>query len=297
MCRMKQPSRVLIPTIAGALLITVIGWAWWTNAHQDLNKVFWDMLSNNLSTKGVTHISEQSGKQLDVAQYTQVTFGQKPKVHALTVFKQGKSTLATEQVSDATHNFVRYKQIDIPAKANEKRLDTKNILGKWAAFHSGDTVTGQVSNDLFKQSLLDILPMGDLAPKQRAEVIGAMHTQSLFTYNTNTVTKANVRGREVYLYAVKVKPDAYVRIMQQFESMVGAETYKHVKSTDLAKSQPLSVVMAIDARSHTLSQIYDVSTKRTERYEGFGIADTSPLPTANISTVELTQRLGELLQK
>jgi hypothetical protein len=123
-----------------------------------------------------------------------------------------------------------------------------------------------------------------------------MHTQSLFTYDTHLVKKTKLNGHQAYLYAVTIKPEAYVRVMQQFESLLGAKAYAGLQSADFAKSKPLSIVVSVDARSHTLSQLYDVSKQRTERYEGFGIADTVALPKADITTTELTQRLGQLLQ-
>jgi hypothetical protein len=292
---MGRGQRVLLVSTACLLVVAATGWLWWAQVRQNPNRIFWDMISNNLSTNGVTHISEQSGQGLEVSQYTQISFGQHPRVHALTVFKEGSSTLATEQISDAQHDFVRYQQIAIPSTS--KRLETKQVLGKWAKLQTGQTVTGQLTGGLFNQSLLDVLPIGNLSSQQRTEILRAMHAQSLFRYDSEAVKKVKVRGREVYLYAVTIKPDAYTRIMQQFEALIGADTYAKIKPDDLAKAKPLSIVISIDVRSHNLSQIYDVSRERTERYEGFGLTDTTPLPRATITTVELTQRLARLLQK
>lgn len=283
-------------SVACLLVLAAGGWLWWTHVRQDVTQVFWDMVSNNLSTKGVTHISEQKGQGLNVAQYTQITFNQQPRVHALTVFKQNGSTLATEQISDPKHDFVRYKQISLADKAKSEQLDTKSVLGKWAQLEPGQNAGGPATSGLYKQSLIDILPIANLESDQRAKLIQSMHDQSLFKYDPSEVKKEKVRGRESYLYAVTIKPETYVRIMQQFESMIGTSAYAGVKPADLAKAKPLSVVIAVDARSHTMSQIYDASRQRTERYEGFGVVDTTPLPKASISTIELTQRLGQLLQ-
>jgi hypothetical protein len=282
----------------GGLLVVVFGyWLWWTLIRQNPNRVFWDMVSNNLSTSGVTHISEQRAQGLAVSQYTQISFGEQPKVRALTVFTQNGNTLATEQVSDAQSDFVRYQQISLPHTNPGKKLHTETVLGKWAKLQAGQNLGQQATSGLFAQSILDILPMADLSPVQRSDMLRYIHDQSLFSYEAKSVKKETVRGRRVYIYAVTIKPDAYVRVMQRFEALLGANAYSSLKASDYARQKGLSVVIAVDARSHALSQIYDVARQKTERYEGFGIADTARMPKADITTAQLTQRLAQLLQQ
>jgi hypothetical protein len=294
---MTKQERIGVIGIGGILLLGLCSWLWWTNIRQNPNRVFWDMVSNNLATTGVTHISEQNAQGLSVSQYTQLSFGQHPKARALTVFKQNGNTLSTEQVSDSGADFVRYQQISLPHSNSKKKLNTGAVLGKWAKLQAGQNLGQQATSGLFQQSLLDILPIGNLSPEVRADMLRSMHQQGLFSYDVKLVKKDKVHGESVYMYAVSIKPDAYIRVMQQFESLVGASAYKSIKATDYKGQKPLSIVVAIDARSHDLSQVYDVARQRTERYEGFGIADTTPMPTASITTTQLTQRLAQLLQQ
>jgi len=294
---MTRRERTGAISIGGVLLVILCSWLWWTNIRQNPNRVFWDMISNNLSTEGVTHISEQQAQGLSVAQYTQLSFGQHPKARALTVFKQNGNTLSTEQVSDSNADFVRYQQISLPHSSSKKQLNTNTVLGKWAKLQAGQNLGQQATSGLFQQSLLDILPIANLSPQQRDDMVQYMHDQSLFTYDAKLVKKDKIQGKTVYMYAVSIKPDAYVRVMQKFESIVGASAYKSIKSTDYKGQKPLSIVVAVDARSHNLSQVYDVARQRTERYEGFGITDTTAMPTATITTTQLTQRLAQLLQQ
>jgi hypothetical protein len=282
---------------SAALLLVAAGsgWLWWSQVRQDPNRVFWDMVSNNLSTTGVTRETVQSGQGLTVSQYTQLSFTQHPTAHVLAVFKQGNSTLSTEEISDMHTDMVRYNQISIPAKSG-KSLNTAAVVGKWAQLGSGQSVGNQLTSGLFSQSLLDVLPMANLQPGQCNQLLATMRTQGLFTYDKSLVKKARLNGRESYLYAVSIKPAAYIRVMQQFERMIGATSYASLKPKDYARQKPISIVLAVDARSHLLAQSYEVAAQRTERYQGFGLTPGTPLPKATITTTQLTQRLGQLQQ-
>ena len=252
------------------------------------------MLANNLSTSGVTRTVVQQGQGLQVSQYTQISFGQYPTAHALTVFKQNGSTLATEQISNQHSDFVRYQQIQLANKTTVKAVDLSKILGKWAKLDTGQTVSGQLTSGLFDQSILGVLPMANLAPAQRAKVLQTIQDRHIFKYDPNDVKKTTIHGRQVYMYAVNIQTEAYIELMQQFETLMGGTAYASLVPSSYKNAKPISVVFSVDARSHQLSQLYESALKRTEEYQGFGIADATQLPTATITTTELTRQLGKL---
>jgi hypothetical protein len=214
----------------------------------------------------------------------------------MTVFKQNGNTLATEEISDASHDFVRYQQLDI--KKSSKKVNTGSVIGQWAQLQSGQSlVNGQLTSGLFNQSLLDILPIGNLSAAQRGQVLSAMRSQNMFQYNVHDVKKVQLDGRSAYLYAVSIRPAAYVRVMQQFEKLLGATAYTSLQPSSFAKAQPISVVVAVDTRSHNLSQIYETASKRVQRYQGFGAGQQLSLPKATLTTQQLTERLAGLEQQ
>jgi hypothetical protein len=286
----RERQRVYLVTTAIVLVVLALGGVWWNRVRQNPNRVFWDMLANNLSTSGVTRAVIQKGQGVEISQYTQLSFGGQPQAHALTVFSSKSSTLATEEISDQTHDFVRYQRIDLPGK----KLNAAGVLGKWAQLDSGQSVDTQLTSGLFNQSLIDVLPFANLSAADRGKLLGTMHDQQAFTYNKNLVKKTSLQGRQVYLYAVSIHPAAYIRIMQQFESLIGATTYASLRPSDAAKTKPIAIVVSVDARSHELSQLYQASVQRTTTYGGFGIVSQRPLPQATITTTELTRRLGQL---
>jgi hypothetical protein len=292
-----QQRRVELLVLAIALAVISGTWLWWVQVRQNPNRVFWNMISNNLSTSGATHVTLQSAEGLSVLQYTQLSFTQHPTAHALTIFKQNGNTLAAEQISSQEQDFVRYQQVNVPAKSGAA-LDVRSVVGKWAQLQSGQTVNNhhqlQLKSGLFDQSVLEVLPIGNLSATARKQLIRAMHDQQLFAYDSKKVKKADIKGRSNYLYQVSIKPDAYVRIMQQFESLAGGTAYRSLKAADYAHNAPISVVISVDARSHELAQVYEVSAQRAEVFQGFGITADVPLPKADITAAELAQRLSQL---
>jgi hypothetical protein len=292
---MKRVPRVLLIAAAAVLMMFCAGWLWWSQVRQDPNRVFWDMLSANLSTRGFTRSVIQQGNGLSVAQYTQLSFTQHPTAHALTIFKQNGNTLATEEISDRNSDFVRYQQIHVPSKIAGKSVNTSAVLGKWARLGTGQSVgVQQLTSGLYQQSLLDVLPMGNLSVADRNRLLTLMRERAIFSYDSKAVKQVKIDGRQVYVYTVSIKPEAYVTLMQQFEPLVGAKAYAALKASSVTHAKPISIVLSVDARSHTLSQLYEVSAGRTQRYQGFGITDTMQMPHATISTTELTRRLSQL---
>ncbi len=284
-----------VPLVVVALLILLGGGAtaWWSGVRQNHTRVFWDMVSNNLSTTGVTRTTLQSSGQLSILQYTQTHFVEHPTAHALTQFKTGKNTLATEEISDKKQDLVRYQKITIVDKAS---VDLSPVLGKWARLKDGQTVQGQLTSGLFSQSLLDILPIGNLQPTDRRQLVALMRSQDMFQLDDATFKKATIKGREEYLYSVKIKPDVYVLVMQRFESLIGATAYKSLHASNYAKGDPIAVVISVDARSHTLAQLYEVAPQKAVVYQGFGALASDPVPRASITTTQLTSRLAQLQQ-
>jgi hypothetical protein len=285
-------------SITGAVLLVVLssGSLWWTQAVQKPDRVFQDMLANNLSTNGVTRTVVQQGQGLQVTQYTQLSFGQQPTAHALTVFKQNRSMLATEQISSPQQDFVRYQQINVPSRTTGKPINASSVLGKWAQLRTGETVSGQLSSGLFDQSVLGVLPMANLAADKRAQLLQFIQSQKVFSYTNDDVKKTTQNGRPVFVYSVHIHTEAYIELMRRFELLMGGTAYASLSPASYKNAAPIAVELSVDARSHQLSQLYESSLKRTERYQGFGISDASKPPTATITTAELAQRLGALQQ-
>ena len=264
-------------------------------ARQNPTSAFNDMLATNLSTPGVTRVFTQSGSGLSVAQYTQLNFGAHPTARALTIFMQGSGSIATEQIGDQTHDFVRYQKIVTTAKnAAGKPIDASSVVGKWAALQANSAFSSSVTSGLFEQSLAGILPIANLQPADRTQILADMHNDQVFTFTAKNVKTVQLDGRKTYQYAVSIRPGAYIAMMQHFGKLVGAKGFDSLNPNDYAAAEAISATVWVDARSHELAQVEQGTGGRVERYVAFGVASNPSLPKATLTTTELAKRVTEL---
>lgn len=282
--------------LAGILVLVSIGYGvFYRVNHPDSQVVFWDMMSNNLSTPGVTRVVAQSGNGLSVSQYTQLSFGATPTVQSLTVFKQRGGSIVTQQISNRGNDFVRYKKIVTNQKtAAGKPVDVSSVVGKWARLTKDDALSSAVTSGLFDQSLLGIVPVANLQPEKRNELLTYMRQNDVFTFDAAKVKVTTVDGRRTYEYPVRIQPATYIALMQQFGKLVGATQYAGMDPAAYAGATAQTAVFSVDVASHQLSQINQSSSGHSEQYKGFGIISDVTLPKAELTTVELQKRITQL---
>lgn len=288
---MKRSWQIVI---AAAVLLVAVGWLGVRWQH-DPNRAFWDMLANNLATPGVTRVLQQTNQGLSVSQYTQLNFGAHPTAHALTVFTQNGGTIATEEISDASHDFVRYQKIVTPYKTTTgKPLDASGVVGKWARLDPGSKLGSTISSGLLEQSLFGILPIANLDSTNRAHLLDYMRTNDVFSYDAGKVKAATVDGHRVYEYKVSIKPAPYVALMQQFGKLVGAKQYDALDPNNYSRAAAIVVMAAVDTTSHQLVELEQTAGGQLEHYKAFGATTPAALPRATLTTSELEQRITDL---
>ena len=276
-------------------VVLVLGFGlWWLLVRSTPTTAFNDMLSSNLATPGVTRVLEQGGGQLKIAQYTQLQLGAQPTAHALTVFAQSGGVIATEQVSTQKEDFVRYQKIIATTKGTDgKPVNVSGVVGKWAKLANGDSLSASISAGLFDQALFGVMPIANLQPDTRKELVNLIKTSNVFSYDPSKVKTVTERGRKAYSYEVSIKPAPYVKLMQEFGELVGVRQYDDINANDYANSANILVTILVDARSHTLAEVQQ-GNGRTERYEAFGVMSQTELPKATLTTKQLTELLGKL---
>ncbi|HEY5141841.1 MAG TPA: hypothetical protein VIJ25_21360 [Methylococcales bacterium] len=277
------------------ILVLVCGGLWFRSFSSQPKRVFWDMMSNNLSTSGVTRVVSQNSNAMNVSQYMQLNLGVNPTAHSLTILKQGSGTIETEQISNRGNDFVRYKDIVIGQKAGAgKPIDVSSVVGKWARLGKDDALSSAVTSGLFDQSLLGIVPIANLQPEARNRLLTYMKDNDVFGFDAAAVKHTTLDGRRVYAYDISIQPAVYVALMQQFSELVGATQYSSLDPTSYAGAAAQKATFYVDVASHELSSISQTSSGHTETYKGFGIVSHTSLPKADFSTTELEKRITNL---
>lgn len=292
---MKRSHFASFGLLAGIAI--VIALVVYSSVRNQPDRVFMDMLRSNLSTSGVTRIITQQGQGLNVTQYNQLSLGAQPVAHALTVFKQNGGTLATEEISNQSSDYVRYQAINTTRKdANGKPLDVSQLVGKWARLETGSSLGNSLASGLFNQSLSGVLPVANLTSTDREKLMNTIQATKLFSYQSKDVKTTVINGQKAYEFDVAIQPGAYVTVMQQYGKLVGLHTYDTISPGVYAHAQPISLKLYVNAVSHQLMQTYQASTGRTEKYEGWGLSEASPPPKATLTASQLAARLAALGQ-
>ena len=275
-------------------VVLLAGWGIW-RWQQNPSRAFWDMIANNLSTPGVTRLVSQSSQGLEVSQYTQTNFGAQPSAHALTVFKQNGGSITTEEVSNKSHDLVRYQAIKTSKKgANGKPLNVSSVVGKWAELEPGSQFSSSVTSGLFDQSLLGVLPIANLGAADRSRLLTYMHDNVVFSFDASKVKRVTVRGHHAYQYNVQVQPAAYVGLMQQFGHLIGATSYDQIDPNEFSGASKIALTVSVDTFSHVLLEVDQPATGHKEQYEAFGATLQPAMPHATLTTAELEQRITDL---
>jgi hypothetical protein len=288
----------------GAVILIGSAWLWWTRLYLSPQRVFWDMFSTSLSTRGVSIETEQSTGQGTVKQTVQYELGPTNRAHSLTTLSQGATKVRTEIIGTKDADYTRYISIDTDQKnATGKAIDVSKVVGMWTKSDDAvQTETQSSGHQLLAQAALGIglpigsvpVPIGELPPKARAKLLEQIKNQGIYETSFQNVTKRTVNGRLQYVYDVKMQTILYVRLMKQFASQLGLHELDKVDPNAYQSTEPLQMRLVVDARSRQLTAVEREGTDYKQVYSGYGVVVDAPIPAKTISTNELQQRLQAL---
>ncbi len=295
-----KPFLASIPALYWLLIVSIVClfgalFAWWQVVYKNPANVWNGMLENNFSTSGFTHHTSSDSNGVTVKETAQTQLGAQNLVHSMTVLSQQTDTVKTEAINTPGASYVRYLQIKTSTKdPNGKPLDFSHALNIWA---KGD-LGGTGAQDTFAQTLFGILPMGNVPPVKRIEILQFMDKNTVFSINYDNVKKEKQGGRFVYIYNVQLVPQTYVQMLKLFGESVGlADRVAGLDPADYANASPTDLTVSVDVLSrHVKSVKYTAAADRNETYEGYGIQKHVNLPQKTIPITELSQRLSGQLQ-
>jgi hypothetical protein len=291
--------------VGGVLLLLVSGYLWWSRVYLSPQRVFWSMVSNSLSTKGVTMEMTQASGDNKLTQYVQMELGTTNKAHSLTSLKQGNTEVKTEVIGTPSADYTRYRSIKTDQKNSQgKPLDVSKVLGIWSkSDDTQQTDTQSSGHQLFAQSVLGIglpvgsvpVPIGEVSAGQRNALLREMKSENVYnvSFKSKDVKKERKNGKLVYTYDAKIQTILYVRIMKEFAKDLGLHELDSVDPNSYQSAAPLSVKLTVDAYSRELVGV-DSGQGFTQSYTGYGLPLNVEVPKNPISTQQLQDLLGQL---
>lgn len=277
----------------GALLLLLGVVLWWTKVSVDPKRVFWDTISNSMSTNGVTlHIDEKNTTAHD-SQAIQYSLGSTNQVHATRTVTQNGTTVKTESIGTDDKTFTRYTEVKTPKK--DMKLD--KVLNVWA-----DPTSNGATAQLLPQVALGLalplgavpVPIGYVNPDDRNAIIKTMQQRVLYQVDFNKAKKHSEKGRLLYDYNVSMQPQLYLDVLKVFAQKTGVKDLENIDTAQYANVGTIKVTLTIDAHSKTLVKVVDSEQGYTETYDGYGVQTNVEIPSSAISMAELQKRLSAL---
>lgn len=295
----KLPKRI-VALYAGSLVLLIIiaVFLWWQFVYQNPQRVFDDMLANNLETTSVTKQQKQGSGAQSVVQTVRMQLGGTNAADWLVKIKQANSNVTTESIGTPQVGYVRYLAASTKQKhTNGKGYDFSKLLNIWGKADPKDSKN--VLNQLFGQTLLDIStaplpPIGNLQPDDRQNVLQFTHDQSVFNADFDKVTTGTVDSRPVYVYPVSVKLEPYLRMMQAFARDSGLHQLDSLDPSQYRSAQPVKLTIKVDRWSHQLRQVQYDTAKFTQSYTDYGLELPIQIPEHTIPVSELQTKLQKL---
>lgn len=299
--RRNRRSRRLI-TIAIVIVVVVLGWTWWTKVFNSPSNVFNEMLERSLSSSSVVRHVRQAGENGQQDEYTQLIFGAQNLVHVKSTTSQlnqaGQTTkVVTESIGTPTDDYARYVSITSNQPAiNGKKPDYSSIENVWG---KAESVPGQTKGQYFNQAVFGIMPFGNLGPRERETLLNQIRKTGVYTTNYGQAKKQKDHGRSQYVYDVKIKPQAYVSMLQTFSKLTGMGDASGLDPAGYADAQAITLQFTVDVLSRQLVRITypgETANQHLEEYSGYGGLYNVQIPSKTISFTELQNRTQQLLQ-
>lgn len=284
-------EQIRLITLIVIMVVVIIGWLWWTRVYENPQTVFWGMFNNSLTTTAVTrHVTENAGGQ-KLNETVTLELGKNNIAEANTILSEGTSVVSTETIGTPLVDYTRYtaaKTKDLTATG--KPINFSSIIGIWSKSPTGGISTDPLDH-LFGQTLLGIVPMGNLPHKERAELISQMKTKKVFTTNFSKVKHEQINGRSVDIFQVSVAPVAYAQLLSVFAKDEGYNNVPELTASNYQGDAPLKVQFAINPASRQLVEISYLGSNHIEMYGDYGIEPVITIPKHTIPTSALEQKL------
>lgn len=259
------------------------------------------MLEQSLSTSGVSMSSMMKegaeGGEATLEQNIQYSLGAQNQAWSQTTLRQGGAVVSTEIIGTLSADYNRYSHITTERTSmTGGPLDVSSIVGVWAKTENQDN-----SSQLISQAILGLslplggipVPIGSLAPEQRANLLEQIRNEGVYESDFSSVKREKINGRLHYVYEVKIQSIPYVHMIQEFSKQIGIDDLKNL-DPNAYQGPPLTVQLTVDARSRQLVEVYLPDTDFRQKFSAYGVPVAVNLPEQTVSREELQGRLNQL---
>lgn len=289
-----RAQRTRIIWVGILLVISLLGLnAWYRSIYSDPRRVFSAMLENSLRTESVTKVISQGDDTQSLKQTVRLQTGVHHVAQSSTELSQtglANAQVTTESIGTPSSDFVRYVSIATDQKsASGADLDFSKVVGVWGKTPAG----GSTSGELYNESVLGVIPTGNLPADKRKEIIALAEKLDVYKVEYANVKRGTQNGRPTYQYTVKVLPAAYVELLKTYAAMSGLTHLADINPSSYENSDSIEFELTIDVLTRRLSSI-TYANGRKENYISYGSMPEVIPPSETVTVEELQSRLQEI---
>lgn len=260
----KAVKRYFLPFL-GATAVAFAAVFWYYKIYADPQKVFWGMVENNLSTKGLTKGSSQSTGSFEGSELYQISFN--PTVGVRNVrdvvdhTQQPPTHVTMEALGTANADYQHYILIDRPAAEGKKKADYSKVYNMWLS--SGEGNAQLISSQLFGPFLF-----GDFSQNLRSGMINDL--KKAYKVNFASSHKLNLNGRTTFAYDVEVGLHEYAKAAQKYARALGLGLADQIDPASYPADAKTNVTVYVDALSRQVRKL-EYRGNSSEDYQSYGV--------------------------
>lgn len=277
--------------ITALVILLVAVSAWWQQVYTSPRRVFWGMISNNLSTQSVTRSTTSGSTEAPALKQEQISFVPQMASRTLvTVAQKGANNtkVVSESVGTTINDYSRYLTIDTDQKgAKGAPLNYTPLLGVW-----GKSSPGAAQN--FQQASLGLLPFANLSGSDSRSIIEMLENNKVYDADFAKASSKQISGRRAMTIPVKINTAAYVDVLKKLAKLSGISDTKNLRAEDYKDAVPIQLTLTIDTISRQLIEVSYTDSGQVEKYSNYGLSTPVVIPEKSIAIDELQQRLQEV---
>jgi hypothetical protein len=269
----KKAWTVIIAALV-AIVIIVAGYFLYTRVYASPSRVFWAMVNNNLSTRGVTRETNQPTCLPVNAQMTntiQYTFTPSLSVRCLTHISNGSANLTIESIGNVSADYERYSKVDTPGKAK----DYSKIYGLWLK-DNGSEANGP---RLYGQLLNGPVLFGYLNGPEKTRLSNDL--RSVYGVDYSKMQRQTSKGRVIYTYPVTISLRKYAEAERSYADSLGLPMTNRINPANYTANAKVKLDFSVDVFSRQLRGIG--LNGGNEVYSSYGVQGDISLPAKTVS--------------
>jgi hypothetical protein len=292
--KLNRPNVVKLFFILGLVAFVVAAVSWWQYSYSTPERVFNRMIGNSLSTKSVTKSSGVNAQAQSVEQTTVARIESEPQIHSRSTVSQGQgeqaNVVSRESLVTLTNNYIKLNSIKTSQRNTDgQEFDFSSVLNIWGSAPA--TENDNSLAQLYSQNVA--VPFADLTHQDRQEIEELIKSTGVYEVDFGQARRVKQDGRDMFIFNVSVKPDAFISMMKSIGHKVGLNGYDDVDPAAYSELPTVPFTFVVDIMSANLVSV-DYGDGQVENYSSYGLRYKHPVPTDTVTMTELQQRLQAL---